>query len=138
MPGLFYKTPPPPGYTASAITTFAQSIRRPFVFALISFNLDERNRYPVRRDKSAKVVFVFLLKRGVLLKERLCSLGEQILSFKNRPLLKRISVQESKKEDTKVVSLVKSEDISTKCIHHFNCQMMCVKCAGRMVNQCSP
>ena len=46
------------------------------------------------------------LKRGLLLKERICSHGEQILSFQNRPIFRRDDVQGSKQAVTKVVSLV--------------------------------
>ena len=57
-----------------------------------------------------------LLKKDLLWKERICSLWEQILSFKSRPIFRRDLVcKKAKKEVTEVVSLDKNGGSSTRC-----------------------
>ena len=51
--------------------------------------------------------FASRMKRGLLLKEKICSLREQILSFKSRPLSEGFDLLENKLDITQVVSLVK-------------------------------
>ena len=49
------------------------------------------NGYAAKGDHSDLKVFISLFKVGLLLKERICSQGEQILSFKSSPILRRLS-----------------------------------------------
>ena len=58
------------------------------------------------RGGSVKIVFVFLQQMGLLLKERIRSRWEQILSFKSAPSFQKwLGEQEIKQEVTKLPPL---------------------------------
>ena len=80
-----------------------------------------------RGTPSASLNFASLLNRGHLLKKRICSPRSKFFPLRVDPTLKGCTVQESKQEVIKVVSLCKNDRKSWKYTHtpyiHANRQL---------------